>query len=81
MENNCDAHTEHIRALKEALASVPTGEAQATELTTREAVKSLRSEVTPLRRKGYSLDMIATVLDKNGFAVVANALRRYRNAE
>jgi len=70
---------QHIRALKEALARLPAVEVEPTELTMQEAVKLLRPEVASLLRKGYSFDMIATVLDKNGFAVAASTLKKYRN--
>lgn len=70
-----------IRALKEKLAQLPPVEIEAQELTTLEALKMLRPEVTALQRKGYSLDMIAKVLEANGFTVTATTLKRYRHAK
>lgn len=71
---------EHIQVLKEMLSQLPPVEAHATELTTQEAVKLLRPEVTSLQRKGYSFEMIAQVLEKNGFNVTASTLKKYRSA-
>ena len=68
---------EQIRALKEMLAQLPPIEVQATKLTTAEAVKLLRPEVTALQRKGYTFDMIAKVLETNGLTISATTLRRY----
>lgn len=71
---------EHIQVLKEILSRLPPVESQATGLTTQEAVKLLRPEVTSLQRKGYSFEMIAQELEKNGFTVTASTLKKYRSA-
>ncbi len=81
MENEIVKHKiEQIRALKEMLALLPTVEVEATEMSTLEAVKLLRPEVTSLQRKGYSFEMIAKVLDEHGFTVTASTLKKYRSA-
>jgi hypothetical protein len=69
---------DHIRALKEMLAQLPAVAVPATELTTLEAVKLLRPEVTSLQRKGYSFEMIAKVLKEHGLTVTASTLKKYR---
>lgn len=71
---------EHIQILKEMLSQLPPVEAHPAELTTQEAVRMLRPEVTSLQRKGYSFEMIAQVLENNGFNVTASTLKKYRSA-
>jgi hypothetical protein len=72
---------ERIKSIKEMLAQLPTVEIETAELTTLEAVKMLRSEVSALQRKGYTFEMIAKVLEEHGFSVTASTLKKYRSAK
>lgn len=68
---------EKLGKLRVALSELPKADEFKQEVDTRKAVDILRKDINALKRKGYTLEMIAEQLRAGGLSVSPTMLRRY----
>ncbi|UST77211.1 hypothetical protein [Pseudomonas siliginis] len=68
---------EAIENLQKSLKDLPPVENKEREVTKPDAVKLLASEIADLQERGYTIEMIAEILTKNGLELKASTLKSY----
>ena len=66
-----------VESIRKRLESLPEVKPSERHLSMRETVEALKPTISELRKRGYSIEAIASELSKDGVKVAASTLKLY----